>query len=52
MTAHLSFFPVGNGDMTLVQTEAGHNILIVELSRVPRRDAVPAVRKVPFSNTG
>ena len=28
MTAHLSFFPVGNGDMTLVQTEGGHNILI------------------------
>ena len=28
MTAHLSFFPVGNGDMTLVQTEEGHNILI------------------------
>ena len=21
MTAHLSFFPVGNGDMTLVQTD-------------------------------
>ncbi len=28
MTARLSFFPVGNGDMTLVQTEAGHRILI------------------------
>ena len=28
MTAHLSFFPVGNGDMTLVQTGGGHNILI------------------------
>ena len=28
MTAHLSFFPVGNGDMTLVQTEGGRNILI------------------------
>ena len=28
MTAHLSFFPVGNGDMTLVQTEGGHTILI------------------------
>ena len=28
MTAHLSFFPVGNGDMTLVQTRGGHNILI------------------------
>ena len=28
MTAHLSFFPVGNGDMTLVQTEGGHKILI------------------------
>ncbi len=28
MTAHLSFFPVGNGNMTLVQTEGGHKILI------------------------
>ena len=28
MTARLSFFPVGNGDMTLIQTEAGHRILI------------------------
>ena len=28
MAAHLSFFPVGNGDMTLVQTEGGCNILI------------------------
>ena len=28
MTAHLSFFPVGNGDMTLVQPEGGHTILI------------------------
>ena len=28
MTAYLSFFPVGNGDMTLVQTEEGHKILI------------------------
>ena len=28
MAAHLSFFPVGNGDMTLVQTEGSHNILI------------------------
>ena len=28
MSAHLSFFPVGNGDMTLVQTEGGHNLLI------------------------
>ena len=28
MTAQLSFFPVGNGDMTLVQTEGGNRILI------------------------
>ena len=28
MTATLSFFPVGNGDMTLVETEEGHKILI------------------------
>ena len=28
MTAQLSFFPVGNGDMTLVQTEGGRRILI------------------------
>ena len=28
MTATLSFFPVGNGDMTLVQTEGGSRILI------------------------
>jgi len=28
MTANLSYFPVGNGDMTLVQTGAGHKILI------------------------
>ena len=28
MTARLSFFPVGNGDMTLVQTKGGHRILI------------------------
>ena len=28
MTATLSFFPVGNGDMTLVETEAGRKILI------------------------
>ena len=28
MTATLSFFPVGNGDMTLVKTEEGHKILI------------------------
>ena len=28
MTATLSFFPVGNGDMTLVETESGRKILI------------------------
>lgn len=28
MTANLSYFPVGNGDMTLVQTGGGHKILI------------------------
>ncbi len=28
MTASLSFFPVGNGDMTLVETEEGFRILI------------------------
>ncbi len=28
MTAYLSFFPVGNGDMTLVRTDEGHSILI------------------------
>ncbi len=28
MTASLSFFPVGNGDMTLVVTEGGIKILI------------------------
>ena len=28
MTGTLSFFPVGNGDMTLITTEAGNNILI------------------------
>ena len=28
MTAQISFFPVGNVDMTLVQTEGGHMILI------------------------
>ncbi len=28
MTAQISFFPVGNGDMTLVQTEGGHRILV------------------------
>ena len=28
MTAYLSFFPVGNGDMTLLQTEEGRKILI------------------------
>ena len=28
MAGRLSFFPVGNGDMTLVQTEGGHKILI------------------------
>ena len=28
MTARLSFFPVGNGDMTLVQTGGGHTLLI------------------------
>ncbi|MDK9406414.1 hypothetical protein [Klebsiella pneumoniae] len=28
MTAKLCFFPVGNGDMTLIQTEDGKNILI------------------------
>ena len=28
MTALLSIFPVGNGDMTLVQTEEGHKLLI------------------------
>ncbi len=28
MTAYLSFFPVGNGDMTLVRTDGGHSILI------------------------
>ena len=28
MTASLSFFPVGNGDMTLVETEGGFKILI------------------------
>lgn len=28
MTATLSFFPVGNGDMTLVETEERHKILI------------------------
>lgn len=28
MTTTLSFFPVGNGDMTLMETEEGHKILI------------------------
>jgi hypothetical protein len=28
MTATISFFPVGNGDMTLIQTDAGKKILI------------------------
>ncbi|MEM5497654.1 hypothetical protein WNY77_09645 [Paraglaciecola mesophila] len=28
MTATISFFPVGNGDMTLIQTDSGRNILI------------------------
>ena len=28
MTAQLSFFPVGNGDMTLIQTEGGSRILL------------------------
>ncbi|MCY4357003.1 MAG: metallohydrolase [Gammaproteobacteria bacterium] len=28
MTASISFFPVGNGDMTLIKTENGHRILI------------------------
>ncbi len=28
MTAQISFFSVGNGDMTPVQTEGGHMILI------------------------
>ena len=28
MTASLPFFPVGNGDMTLLQTEEGTKILI------------------------
>ena len=28
MTATLSFFPVGNGDMTLLETESGRKILI------------------------
>lgn len=28
MTATLLFYPVGNGDMTLVETESGHQILI------------------------
>ena len=28
MDAKITFFPVGNGDMTLVTTEAGHRILI------------------------
>ena len=28
MTAKLCFFPVGNGDMTLIQTEDEKNILI------------------------
>ncbi len=28
MTAQISFFPVGNGDMTLIQLESGRNILI------------------------
>ena len=28
MTANISFFPVGNGDMTLITTESGRRILI------------------------
>ena len=28
MASYISFFPVGNGDMTLVQTEFGHKFLI------------------------
>lgn len=28
MTGHISFFPVGNGDMTLVETESGCSILL------------------------
>jgi len=28
MTARISFFPVGNGDMTLIELESGRNILI------------------------
>ena len=38
MTAHLSFFPVGNGDMTLVRTEGGHTVLIDMNIRVAADD--------------
>ena len=30
MSAKICFFPVGNGDMTLIQTEDDKNILIVK----------------------
>ena len=38
MTATLSFFPVDNGDMTLVKTEDGHKILIDMNIRVAADD--------------
>ena len=38
MTASLSFFPVGNGDMTLVETEGGYRILIDMNIRVAADD--------------
>ena len=42
MTARIFFFPVGNGDMTLLKTETGHSILIDINIREPD-DGIPDV---------
>lgn len=41
MTARIIFFPVGNGDMTLIETESGKKILID--SRIRKADDYPDV---------
>ncbi len=49
MTGTLSFFPVGNGDMTLIQTASGRHILIdlnVRAAADDPDDSAPDVAKM------
>ncbi len=44
MSAKITFFPVGNGDMTLLETESGKKILID--CRIRKGDEYPDVSRM------